>query len=141
MIRKIDNTNIPALIVIWDKAASIAHHFLSDEFHQMVKKAMEEMYLPNSETWVYWENEQALGFVSMMGNEIGGLFVGPSHQGKGIGGKLVAHVAEMHPTIEVEVFEQNKIGRPFYEKIGFQPMKTFIHEPTQEKVIRLQYVQ
>lgn len=137
MIRKIENTDIPALIVIWDKAASIAHHFLSDEFHQMVKEAMEEMYLPNSETWIYSENDKALGFVSMMGNEIGGLFVDPDHQGKGIGAQLVSYVSEMHPTLEVEVFEANKIGLPFYEKQGFKTLKTFVHEPTDENVIRM----
>ena len=137
MIRKIEHSDILVLLDVWERAASIAHHFLSDDFHQMVKKAMEEMYLPNSETWVYSENDTALGFVSMIGNEIGGLFVDPNFQGKGIGSKLVSYVAEMFPVLEVEVFEQNKIGIPFYEKLGFKSMKTFVHEPTQEKVIRM----
>ncbi len=137
MIRKIENTDIPVLMTIWDKAATIAHHFLSNEFHQVVKKAMEEMYLPDSETWVYKEYETILGFVSMMGNEIGGLFVDPNHQGKGIGSKLVSYVADMHSTLEVEVFEANKIGRPFYEKQGFKQMKSYLHEPTQENVVRM----
>ena len=73
------------MIVIWEAAAQLAHPFLTDDFHQMVKKAMTEMYLPNSNTWVYVKDNVVLGFVAMIDNEIGGLFVNPEMHGKGIG--------------------------------------------------------
>lgn len=125
------------ILNIWRKANTIAHPFLTSDFVSMVAEAMETQFLPDSDTWVYTESEKILGFVSMMGNEIGGLFVDPNHHRKGIGRILVKKVAEMHEVLEFEVFNKNLIARPFYEKEGFSYMKEYVHEPTGEVVIRL----
>ncbi|WKD85795.1 putative N-acetyltransferase YjaB [Polaribacter huanghezhanensis] len=137
MIRKYNETEIPRLLEIWENAALIAHPFLSDEFHQMVKKAMKEMYLPNSNTWVYEESGNILGFIAMLNNEIGGLFVDPNQQSKGIGTALVNHMNQFHDTLEVEVFEENKIGKPFYEKHGFKVIKEYVMKETNQNVLRM----
>jgi putative acetyltransferase len=137
MIRKYSETEIPRLLEIWEAAALIAHPFLSNDFHEMVKKAMKEMYLPNSDTWVYEASGNILGFIAMLDNEIGGLFVDPNQQAKGIGTALVNQMHQLHDTLEVEVFEKNKIGKPFYEKYGFKVIKTYVMEATNEKVIRM----
>ena len=65
MIRKYSETEIPRLLEIWEAAALIAHPFLSNDFHEMVKKAMKDMYLPNSDTWVYEESENIIGFIDI----------------------------------------------------------------------------
>ena len=70
----------------------------------------------------------------MLENEIGGLFVDPKHHSKGIGTSLVNHIKQFHKELEVEVFEKNKIGKPFYEKYGFKLIKEYIHEGSNEKV-------
>jgi putative acetyltransferase len=138
MIRKYKEVEIPVLLEIWEKAALIAHPFLSDEFHQMVKGAMKDMYLPNSDTWVYEESGNIIGFISMAKSEIGGLFVDPNQQSKGIGTALVNHISQFHKTLEVEVFEENKIGKPFYEKHGFKMMKAYLMKETNQNVLRMQ---
>ena len=137
MIRKYNETEIPRLINIWEEASTKAHPFLSTAFTQMVKKAMTEMYLPNSDTWVFEESNEIIGFISMLENEIGGLFVDPKHHSKGIGTSLVSHIKQFHKVLEVEVFEKNKIGKPFYEKYGFKLIKEYIHEGSNEKVLRM----
>lgn len=137
MIRKYTNEEIPTLISIWESAALLAHPFLSDEFHKMVKNAMTNMYLPDSDTWVYVENNKIIGFIAMMNNEIGGLFVDPENHSKGIGTQLVNHITQFHDTLEVEVFEKNSIGKPFYEKYGFKEIKQYVMEETGENVIRM----
>jgi len=137
MIRKYNEKEIPALMNIWEQASTIAHPFLDTEFTQMVKKAMTEMYLPDSDTWVYVESNEIIAFISMIGNEIGGLFVNPEHHSKGIGTSLVNHIKQFHKELEVEVFEKNKIGRPFYEKYGFSVIKEYIQEGTNQKVLRM----
>lgn len=137
MIRKYNETEIPTLVTIWEKAAAIAHPFLDAEFTKMVKKAMTEMYLPNSDTWVYVESNKIIGFISMIENEIGGLFVMPENHSNGIGTSLVNHIKQFHKELEVEVFEQNKIGKPFYEKYGFKVYKEYIHEGSNQKVLRM----
>jgi putative acetyltransferase len=139
MIRKYNEIEIPTLVDIWEQASKIAHPFLNDEFTQMVKKAMREMYLPNSDTWVYEESNTIIGFISMAENEIGGLFVNPKNHSNGIGTSLVNHMKQFHKELEVEVFEQNKIGMPFYKKFGFKIINEYIHEESNHKVIRMKY--
>ena len=137
MIRKYNENEIPKLLEIWEAAALIAHPFLSSEFHEMVKKAMRDMYLPNSDTWVYEESGNIIGFIAMLNNEIGGLFVDPNQQAKGIGTSLVNHMTQFHDSLEVEVFEANKIGKPFYKKYGFKVMKEYVMKETNQKVLRM----
>jgi putative acetyltransferase len=137
MIREYTQEEIPTLLVIWEKAAKLAHPFLSNDFHEMVKNAMKDMYLPNSDTWVYEESGTIVGFISMAGNEIGGLFVDPRQHSKGIGTSLMNHMRQFHTELEVEVFEENKIGKPFYEKNGFKIIKEYIMKETGQKVLRM----
>ena len=137
MIRKYNEIEIPTLVGIWEQASTMAHPFLDNEFTQMVKKAMTEMYLPNSDTWVYVESNKIIGFISMIENEIGGLFVSPKHHSKGIGTSLVNHIKQYHKELEVEVFELNEVGKPFYEKYGFKVFKEYIHEGSNQKVLRM----
>ncbi len=137
MIRRYKETEIPTLMDIWEQASTMAHPFLSEAFTQMVKKAMTETYLPNSDTWVYETDNEIIGFISMLNNEIGGLFVHPNHHGKDIGSSLVKHIEQFHQEIEVEVFEQNIIGKPFYEKYGFETIKNYVQDGTGQRVLRM----
>ena len=137
MIRKYKESEIPVLLEIWEKASRLAHPFLTEDFTQMVKKAMTDTYLPNSNTWIYEENNKIIGFISMMENEIGGLFVNPDHHSKGTGTALVNHMKSLFDELEVEVFDQNKIGKPFYEKYGFKVIKEYIMDGTNQKVLRM----
>ncbi len=137
MIRKYKEHEIPTLMTIWEESASLAHPFLSDEFNAMVKQMMTEKYLPDSDTWVYEESDKIIGFISMMGNEIGGLFVDPSCQSKGVGTSLVNYMEQFHKNLEVEVFQENKIGRPFYEKSGFTIIKEYYMEGANQTVLRM----
>jgi len=140
MIRKYNSTDTNRLIEIWYTASTLAHPFLADDFVAKTKKDMRELYLPNSETWVYEKEGEVIGFISMLGNEIGGLFVFPHHHSQGIGTQLVNYVKELHETLEVEVFENNAIGRPFYDKYGFTLMASHVHQPTQQQVLRMKFV-
>jgi len=137
VIRKYNDIEIPMLIDIWEQASTIAHPFLDAEFTQIVKKAMTEMYLPNSDTWVYIESNTIIGFIAMLENEIGGLFVKPSHHSKGIGTKLVDFIKKERYELEVEVFEKNHIGRAFYDKYGFKIFKEYHHEGSNQNVLRM----
>lgn len=139
MIREYTEEDIESTIAIWYGASTLAHPFLDSDLVQKIKKDMREIYLPNSKTWVFEENYKVVGFIGMIGNEIGGLFVAPEHHSKGIGTKLVNFVAAFNDDLEVEVFEKNFIGRSFYEKYGFRLMKEFFHEQTGQPVLRLNF--
>ncbi len=139
MIRKHTPEDLEAILDIWYKSSSIPHHFLEVSYVEKVKGDMRTLYVPNSETGVYEKEDSVLDFVSMMGNEIAGLFVLPDNQSKGIGSKLLDFVSESNENLEVEVFEKNEIGRAFYQKYGFKLISQFFHEESNNEVLRLAY--
>ena len=119
MMREYKTEDTGALITIWDKAEPLAHPFLSDEVRDQVRRDTVNIYLPNAETWVLENHGTPVGFIAMIGTEIGGLFLDPSEQGKGLGRQMVDHVVAIKGPLTVEVFKDNKIGLPFYERYGF----------------------
>lgn len=139
MIRKHKETDLDVIIDIWYKASILAHPFLDSDFVERVKKDMRELYIPNSETWVYVEKGRVVGFIGMIENEIGGLFVLPENHFNGVGTKLVNFVVKLFNEVEVEVFKENKIGRKFYYKYGFKTFKEFKHKESGHLVLRMRY--
>jgi putative acetyltransferase len=119
MMREYKTDDTDALITIWDKAEPLAHPFLSDEVRDQVRRDTVNIYLPNAETWVLETDGAPVGFIAMIGTEIGGLFLDPSEQGKGLGRHMVDHIVAIKGPLTVEVFKDNKIGLPFYKRYGF----------------------
>jgi putative acetyltransferase len=101
------------------------------------QRDLRKVYLPATETWVYEMDDDVVGFISMLNNEIGGLFVLPHFQGKGIGSALADFVASKFSVLEVEVFDKNFIGSAFYDKYGFKVVKNYFHNESNELVNRL----
>jgi putative acetyltransferase len=130
MIRKYKTEDTDALVSVWEKGNALAHPFLSEEFVAQVAKDMRNIYLPKAETWVLEDDEQAVGFIALLESEIGGLFLDPSLIGKGYGKKLVDHAFALKGPLRVEVFKENAIGRPFYERYGFVFEEEYLHEPS-----------
>ena len=139
MIRKREDKDNDEIMNVWYQASSLAHPFLDADFIEKTKKDLRDIYIPNTETWVYEDNDSVIGFISMSGNEIGGLFVLPNRHCKGIGTQLVNFVKELHAELEVEVFEKNSIGRAFYEKYGFVQIKCYHHTESKNEILRLHY--
>lgn len=139
MIRRREEKDNDQIMNVWYQASNLAHPFLSADFVEKAKKDLRDIYIPNTETWVYEDNNAVIGFISMLGNEIGGLFVLPNNQLKGIGTQLVNFINELHGDLEVEVFEKNAIGRAFYKKYGFEQIKRYYHTESNNDVLRLRY--
>ena len=137
MIRAYESGDTNGILDVWFQASLIAHPFLHDSFLEQERENIQQIYLPNTQTWVFQEENKVVGFISMMKNEIGAIFVSPAHHRKGIGRALLDLVKPMHPSLEVEVFKANNIGRAFYEKNGFQLMKEHIHDATGHPLLRL----
>ncbi|WP_422359987.1 N-acetyltransferase [Reichenbachiella sp.] len=139
MIRPYKTTDTDSIVNVWFQASSLAHPFLESGFMENEKKNVREIYLPNTVTWVISSDDKLEGFISMIGNEVGAIFVHPDKHGQGLGKQLMDHVSESHPELEVEVFKQNRIGRAFYDRYGFEPIAESVHEPTNQKLIRMKY--
>jgi len=139
IIRKYKDTDLEAVLSSWENTQKMAHPFLSDVFQAQERINIQELYIPNVETWVAEEDNIVVGFISLIGNEIGGLFLQPTHHGKKLGKMMVDKAHELHGDLVVEVFEKNLIGRRFYNKYGFKLVEKKLHEQTGEQVLCLKF--
>ena len=137
MIRKYEADDADALVRIWRKANALAHSFLPDDFVVQVAQDMRDIYLPNAEIWVLEEDESPLGFIALIGDEVGGLFLEPAFHGRGFGKALADHAVALHGPLRVEVFEKNAIGRRFYDRYGFVETERDVHEASGEVTIKM----
>ena len=121
----------------WRKANAVAHPFLTEGYVSQVEREVREVYIPNAETYVIEDCGAVVGFIALLGNEIGGLFLDPSRHGRGFGRALVDYAFAIKGPLSVDVFRANEIGRPFYERYGFKLLAEERHEPTGESICKM----
>lgn len=138
-IRHYNESDLEAVLFSWEVATRLAHPFMTDEFIAQERINVAEIYLPNTDTWVVEFDGNVEGFIALMGNEVGAIFLQPNFHGKGAGKALMDKARELHGDLEVEVFEANSIGRRFYTRYGFEYLEEKLHEPTGQKVLRLKF--
>lgn len=119
MIRKFKTEDTDAVMAVWQRSQDLAHPFLSKDVVAKIAADVRAIYLPNAETWVLEHNGAPVGFIAMIDTEIGGLFLDPDLHSQGLGRRLVDHVVALKGPLTVEVFKDNKIGVPFYQRYGF----------------------
>ncbi len=137
MIRCYHPTDLDDLLSVWAAATVVAHPFLSVEFLRRERHRIPSVYLPNAETWIWEAQGRVVGFASLLGNEVGALFVHPSCHRAGIGRALMDRARTLRGELEVEVFKANAQGRAFYADYGFELMEAKIHAQTGFEILRL----
>ncbi|MCD6321428.1 MAG: GNAT family N-acetyltransferase [Clostridiales bacterium] len=95
-LRKFKNSDLGSILSVWENASKLAHSFLSEEFFEKERYNIPNIYIPNADTLVAENEGNVIGFISMIDNEIGGLFVDPEFHGVGVGTSLVDKVREIH---------------------------------------------
>jgi putative acetyltransferase len=140
-IRPFMPSDTDALLDVWQHAATIAHDFLPDSFMREEAVAIREVYLPNTDTWVAMQRRRLVGFIALMAHEVGGLFIDPMYQQRGLGRQLLHHARTQRAqaALGVEVFEKNLGAIAFYQRCGFIPCGQRTHEATGETLIVMEW--
>jgi len=138
-IRQYKESDLHGVLSSWENASKVAHSFLSQSFLKQERYNIPNVYLPNTDTWVADIDGRTVGFIALMGGEVGAIFVEPEFHGCGIGFALMNKARALNNCLEVEVFKANAIGRKFYSNYGFRPLLEKLHAETGEQIIRLQF--
>jgi GNAT superfamily N-acetyltransferase len=104
---------------IWRKASEVAHPFLDPATLDADSVVIRQTYLPAAEITVAERNDEVIGFIALLEQVIGGLFVHPSQHRHGAGRALIADALVRRGQLEVEVYEANAGARAFYTACGF----------------------
>lgn len=137
IIRKFEHPDTEEIIEIWYNVSVVAHSFIPKEMWESHKDELSNKYLPITETWVAEENGNLIGFISLLGNYIGALFVTLKEQGKGVGTKLIEQARQEKEHLNVGVYSKNVSARRFYKKNGFTYLSEEVQPETGEVVINL----
>lgn len=119
MIRPATPSDIPELLDIWLMASIKAHSFVDEQVWHSQFEAMRDIYLPNSETYVYEENAKLIAFYSLNGDQLAAIFVAITSQGKGFGKQLITHALKQRNNLSLSVYQENQASVQFYLGQGF----------------------
>ena len=139
MIRPYAPADTGRIVSIWQAASALATPFLEPAFLAREADNIRRLYLPVAETWVCVHAGMPVGFMSLLGDEVGALFVHPAEHGGGHGRALMDQAVALRGSVYLDVFEDNAIGRRFYEGYGFGFDRAHVHEETGFLLHRLTY--
>lgn len=139
MIRPYQNGDKSAVISIWRDASSLAHPFLTTQQLDVAADMIQNHFLDIAETYMAEQDGAPVGFIALIGTEVGGLFLRPAFHGRGIGKALMDKAVALHGAVQLEVFTDNSIGRQFYKRYGFMEGLEKVDPHFGHKVIELTY--
>lgn len=120
-----------ALADLWLASTIHGHPFIPPSYWQDKVCDIRDIYLAAADTVAAWEGDRPLGFISVQeGGFIGGLFVSPAAEGKGVGRALLQGAQERYPALSLAVYEENERAFRFYHKAGFVPRSSQPSENT-----------
>ena len=68
MIRQLQNKDIDKIMGIWLESTIYAHKFISKEYWNENYNIVKDVYIPISKTFVYEDNDDIRGFISIIKN-------------------------------------------------------------------------
>lgn len=133
MIRKLRPTELSQVMQIWLDANLEAHQFIDARYWYNTAEQVREL-LGTAEIYVFEteDNHRLVGFIGLLGNRVGGLFVHKAYRSQGIGKALIDYAKLSKTYLVLNVFKRNERAYHFYRREGFQLSKTQTDQPTQE---------
>lgn len=140
MIRELNNNEVEDIMKIWLDASIRVHDFIDKRYWIDKYEAVKTEYIPNSETYVYVQNDEIKGFISVINESfIGALFIESKSQGQGIGSKLIDFVVEKYNELTLSVYKENSNAINFYKRKGFKILSEDLDEYTNKVEFFMKY--
>ena len=139
-IERMKPCQLDTCMALWQHGNQQAHAFISEAYWKEAAASVREQLL-ESEIWVALEGETVRGFVGLQRDYIAGIFVDSSHQGKGVGSRLLTFCQHRHHTLSLEVYEKNERAIRFYRRHGFQIAERHIDDATGQPAYRMTWTE
>ncbi len=133
MIRKIKEKDITQVMTIWVKGNFKANNFIDKDYYLLKFNEMKNKFLNEYTTYVYTENGEILGFISISNNNIIAIYVKEQERRKNIGRKLVNYCRNFNKNLNVKIFEKNMAAILFFSALGFKNNEIQIDSEFKEK--------
>ncbi len=126
-LRPLHEQDVVGIAAVHRRACLIAYAFMGWSYSE---QDVRDWYGTKFREWTWGlvaEVEDAIvGFVACGNAHLDQLFVDPGHQRRGLGARMLAAAMERTPPVEtLNVYQQNRAARRFYERHGFGPLASF----------------
>ena len=115
-----------------NEASIQAHSFIPEDYWNTNKALMASKYIPMSETYLATNEQEILGFVSLLNEYLAAIFVRPEFQGIGIGSFLLDYVKGIRNNLQLKIYCKNRKSIKFYKAKGFSIISKSEDEETGE---------
>lgn len=106
-------------MAIWRAASEVGHPFLDAATLDADAVVVRDTYMPAVEIFMAERAGTVVGFIALLGDLVGGLFVDPAAHRSGAGRALISDALRRKGLLEVEVYAANPCARAFYSACGF----------------------
>lgn len=132
MIREFHSSDITSIMALWLESTIYGHPFIRESYWRESEAVVRDVYLPAAKTWVWEEDGDVKGFVSVLEERfLGALFVAPNSFNRGVGKALVQCVQQRYNLLSLEVYQKNLTAVNFYHSQGFRIEDSAWQEDTQ----------
>ena len=135
MIRKIREEDLTNVMTLWVKGNFKANSFIEKDYWLEIYNQVKVDFLENFKTYIYVENEEILGFISIHDDEIKAICVKEENKRNGIGTKLLNYCRDNlkeNEELYIKIFEKNMNGILFFSKLQFKNSKVQLNEQFNE---------
>ncbi|NNU80426.1 GNAT family N-acetyltransferase [Halovulum dunhuangense] len=106
-------------MALWRAASEVGHPFLDAATLDADAVLVRDVYMPAAEITVAERDGTVIGFIALLEDLVGGLFVDPGAHRSGAGRALVEDAVRRKGRLEVEVYAANAGACAFYAACGF----------------------
>lgn len=120
MIKLMEKNQTYEVMDLWLRTTMHSNSFVEQNFWEKHYDFIKDKYINEKDTFVYMENGKIIAFTCVSDdNKIGGLFVDPDCQNRGIGTEIINFLKSEYSILHIEVYARNRKALAFATRMGF----------------------
>ena len=118
-IRRGNRGDLEQIMNLWLTGNRQGNDFVNEDYWELHYNQVRDLLLQARVYVAEGENRQIIGFVTLLGKHIAGLFVAALYRGQGIGKLLLQRCKLDRSVLTLQVYAKNEGAFRFYQREGF----------------------